>query len=790
MGQSLNTQLFQLTPVATAVAVMFSGAGDANAAPDDATLPEVKVAAPKVKEDSYNVEKASSSKFTAPIIDTPKSITIIPKSVIEDSGSVTLEDALRTVPGITFGSAEGGGSIGDRPFIRGFDSLSSLYVDGVRDVGGQTREIFALETIEVLKGPSGAFDGRGSGGGSINLVTKQPKAENFVGGSVGLGTDQYRRATADANYLLSDDVAIRLNAMVHSADTPGRDDVDVKRWGFAPSITLGMNSPTSATLSYYHVQTDDMPDYGIPYTYTGTAGNANVPGTAAFNRLRNGDKPASVDRDNFYGLKSRDFRKTETDIGTATIKHVFNEDVVLKNTTRYGVSTNDYIVTVPDDTSLNVQNGSVYRSPKFRDSKTQNLANVTDLSFKFDTWQVKHSANLGLELSHEETKNKPDLLIQNGAAFSNTAGNLRNCTPGATGAAALQSNFYCTSLNDPNSSDPSLGSIVSNPVRTTSTATTRSAFFFDSVELSKQWIVNLGLRYDSYSTDSEVPAYQRVVPDTSNPGAGTGLKAIGATVPRVKLENDKGFWNYQAGVVYKLQRNASVYASYGTSSTPSGTNVGSGADPLTSGTATNANLDPERTKSYEIGSKWDVLEGLALTSALFYTEKTNARTALPDGTTALVGNQVVKGFELGAAGRLTDKWQAFGGYTYLHSELTDNGDAIVSGVSNSTNNGNQFPNTPKNSASIWTTYAVLPNLTLGGGAFYVDRQFGNAANSVSIPSYVRLDAMANYRIDKNLNLQLNIQNLTDERYFNAAYSTHFAQVAPGRLAFLTLNFKY
>ncbi len=112
MGQQVNKQLFQLTPVATAIAVMFTGAGSANAAPDDATLPEVKVAAPKVKEDSYNVEKASSSKFTAPIIDTPKSITIIPKSVIEDSGSVTLEDALRTVPGITFGSAEGGGSIG------------------------------------------------------------------------------------------------------------------------------------------------------------------------------------------------------------------------------------------------------------------------------------------------------------------------------------------------------------------------------------------------------------------------------------------------------------------------------------------------------------------------------------------------------------------------------------------------------------------------------------------------------------------------------------------------------
>jgi catecholate siderophore receptor len=616
-----------------------------------------------------------------------------------------------------------------------------MYVDGIRDVGGATREIFAIESIEVLKGPSGAYDGRGSGGGSINLVTKLPKAENFIAGSAGLGTDMYRRGTADANYMLSDEVAIRVNAMAHTADTPGRDDVDVRRWGFAPSITLGLNTPTSATLSYYHLQTDDMPDYGIPYTNTGAA-----------NRLANGDKPADVDKDNFYGLKNRDFRETQADIGTATIKHAFSETTILRNTTRYGVTTNEYIVTVPDDSKGNVQNGFVYRAPKQRDSKTTTIANVTDFSIQAMTGNIKHTINTGIEISREETKNHPDRIVN---------------TPGVTGdncaAGNLTANFYCTSLADPDAGDPWSGSILSGFTKTESTATTKSAYVFDSMELSKAWILNLGLRYDNYSTESD--AFRS---DTN---------------VRTQLENDSDFVNYQAGVVYKVRPDMSLYASYGTSSTPSGTTLGTGSDNIS---AANEDLDPERTKSYEVGAKWDVMQNLALTAAIFRTEKTNARVTQPDGTTALAGNQEVKGFELGIAGNLTDKWQAFGGYTFLDSELVDNGDVAA----NALNDGNRFPNTPKHSASIWTTYALTPSFTIGGGAFYVDKQFGNTANSVSIPSFVRYDAVATYEIDTNLNLQLNVQNLTDERYFNAAYTSHYAQVAPGRLGFLTLNFKY
>ncbi|MEZ0231627.1 MAG: TonB-dependent receptor [Methylophilaceae bacterium] len=714
--------------------------GTVYAADEAATLPEVKVSAPKDKEktDGYKAEKASSSKFTAPLLDTPKSITVITADVIKDTGSVTLEDALRTVPGITFGTAEGGGSIGDRPFIRGFDSQSAMYVDGVRSVGGQSREVFAVDSIEVLKGPSGAYDGRGSAGGSINMVTKQPKAENFIGGSVGLGTDSYRRVTIDGNYVINEDIAIRLAALSHDANTPGRDEVDMNKFGFAPSITFGMSSPTSLNLSYYHLKSDDTPDFGLPFTLAGRS-------------KANPSSPASVDKDNFYGYSSRDFRKTQVDSGTATFKHVFNDDVAFKNVTRYDVSANDYIVTVPDDSVGNVANGTVFRAPKSRNATTKTVSNVSDLSVAFDAFGFKNKANTGIEFSHERTHNRP-------YAFNpNITGAARVCT-----AAMLASN-QCTTLENPDPDDAYTGVVGVSPTLTTTRTITKSAYVFDSIELTKQWIANLGVRYDDYETQSG--SFNRA---TNLAGA--------------SFENKSHFWNYQAGLVYKIQPNASVYTSWGTSSTPSGSTVGNGSDTL----GVNNDLTPERSRSAELGVKWDVLEDLALTVAIFRIEKTNARVTDALGLPVNAGDMQVKGFEVGAAGKITSQWQVFTGYTYLDSEVVDGG-GNAAGLANK---GNRFANTPKDSASIWTTYAVTPKWTVGGGAFYGDKQFGNVANTVEIPSYTRLDAMASYKIDKNLDLRLNVQNLTDERYFSSTYSTHYAVVAPGRLAFLTLNFKY
>ena len=146
---------------------------------------------------SYQVEKASSQKYTAPLVDTPRSVTVVPQQVLKDTAATSLQDALRTVPGITFGAGEGGNPQGDRPFIRGFDAQGDTYLDGVRDTGGQSREIFDIESIEVSKGPNSSFGGRGSAGGSLNLVSKTPQARDFTNGGFTYGSDQKQKSFVD-----------------------------------------------------------------------------------------------------------------------------------------------------------------------------------------------------------------------------------------------------------------------------------------------------------------------------------------------------------------------------------------------------------------------------------------------------------------------------------------------------------------------------------------------------------------------------------------------------------------
>ncbi|MCX7081601.1 MAG: TonB-dependent receptor, partial [Pseudomonas sp.] len=203
------------------------------------------------------------------------------------------------------------------------------------------------------------------------------------------------------------------------------------------------------------------------------------------------------------------------------------------------------------------------------------------------------------------------------------------------------------------------------------------------------------------------------------------------------------------------------------------------------GNLLSSDMEPEETTNYEIGTKWDLLnDRLSLTAAIFRTEKENARVQVDTTSFENVGKTRVDGIELSATGKLTDKWQVFAGYSYLDGKQVDGG------TLDKASDGNQLPNTPKNSASVWTTYAVTQKLTVGGGAFYVDDVFGSVANTTMVDSYVRYDAMASYKVSKNLDLQLNVQNLTDETYYDKAFATHFANQAPGRTALLSTNFHF
>lgn len=674
----------------------------------------------------YNTRKVQSGKFTDDLLNSAKTVTVINQDLIKDMGAQSFTDALRATPGITLGTGEGGNPYGDRPFIRGYDAQSSTFINGMRDVGSQSRETFNIEQIEVLKGPSSVYNGRGAVGGSINIVTKKAQAEDFINADVAIGTDALKRASLDVNHVIADEAAVRVNLMAHDANTPGRDEVSGNRWGIAPSVTFGLTTPTKVTLEYYHFENHDIPDYGIPYDQaTG--------------------RPADVDPNNFYGLLSRDFRDNNDDTASVLISHDFNNDMQFTSTSVYSRNTNYYIVTNPDDTTGNVANGYVWRNTKSRHSVTKTLATQLQLAGEAKLAGFTNRFAIGTEFSNERTSN---------LSYTVDTGNGRN----AGCNAALLANYNCTLLSKPNPHDPWVGSVTLGTDATVTETDTRSVYAFNTIELNESWMINGGVRWDDYSTAAQN--------STSS------------------LSNDDDFLNYQLSVLYKPAVNGSIYAAWGTSSNPPGTSNGDGSDRLGSN---NEDLKPEDTESYELGTKWDFFSGrLSLNGSVFQIEKNNARVATSadrNSPQENVGEQKVKGFEIGFSGDITEHWHGFGGYTYLDASLESNG-------FNAAYDGNRFPNTAKNSISLFTTYDITEQLNVGTGAYYMGQVYGNTANTLSIPSYWRFDVVSSYKMNDFLTLRLNVQNLTDERYYDKAYTAHFANMAPGRLVMLSADMHF
>ncbi|PEQ14349.1 TonB-dependent siderophore receptor [Novosphingobium sp. PC22D] len=678
-------------------------------------------------EDSYRAEQ-TSPKATAPLVDTPRIITVVSEAVIRDSASFTLEDALRTVPGITLGAGEGGTASADIPLIRGIDSTGSVFVDGLRDIGSQTREIFALEQIEVTKGPNSAFGGRGTAGGSINLVSKVARAGVFAEGQVTAGTSDLVRVTADANVQLNDKLAVRIVGMYHDSDVPGRDAVFDDRWGVLPSITWGVGSPISATLSYYHYETDAMPDYGIPLT--------------SRDQLAGGVRePADVDRDNFYGLLARDFQKTKTDSVTFEFNGDLGGGLYLSNTTRYNYNTNAYIVTNPDDSAGNVANGFVWRNIKSRNSWNKGLASNTNLATNFDTGSIEHALSFGFEMAVADSSN---------AGYSVATGN-RSC------ADEDFANYNCTSLDNPDPSDPWNGTIERSTSPSTASAEEYSFYLFDTVTILPQLLLNGGIRWTDFSAKA----------------AGCGRGGC------YDAENSGDFFTWQAGVVFKPSETTSIYASYADSKNPPGTTVGEGSDNLGSA---NETREPQSFENWEVGAKAELMEGnLLLSAAAFRIKRNNIIQTDGDVITDIFDAARLQGFELGVTGQ-AGPVSITAGYTYVDSELRANDNSEIV--------GNVLPQTPKHNFSATVRWQATPQLAVGGGAYGASKRYADAGNSISADGYARFDAFAEYKFTHAISARLNVQNIADERYIVKIRNPHFAVPAAGRQALLTISAMY
>ena len=718
-------------------------------AQQETTLSTVNVEA--AADSGFKAETSTQGKFTAPLLDTPKTVQVINEELIKQTGATSLQDALRSTPGITFGNGEGGNPSGDQPFIRGMDAQSSTFVDGMRDISAGTREVFNVEAVEVIKGADSAYAGRGGAGGSINIATKKAKNENFIAGDVGLGTDNYLRGTLDINRKINETTGFRLNAMGHSADVPGRNGPDNKRWGIAPTVTFGMGTPTEVTLSWQHLQTDNTPDGGVPYLYSNAA-MAKLPGGSTVRPTYGND------RANWYGLNNRDFEKEKSDMFTASVEHKFTDTNKIRNSLRYSKTKQDYVWTQPDDSKGNAINGFVWRRGNARVSDTTTLQNVTEFTGKEQTGSISHTYAFGLELSKE----KSDVLS---TAIQNTA---TTCTSVV--------DPWCTTLSNPSGANAPWNFAWSLPAQATvNKVDTVALYGFDTLKLNEQWLVNGGLRVDHYKLS------------TSGPAGGRAPN----NYPAYDLSRSDTLFNYQLGVVYKPAANGSIYANMGTASRPGGSTLGNGNEDLTTTTDALLSLKPEKTKSIELGTKWDLLDKkLNLTAAIFRNEVTNVRITDATGT-YMGGNKTVNGLELGFTGQILSNLSVFGGYTFMDSEQKNMGIGNIA-------NGQRFTNTPKHSFSMWTSYKPMAKLTLGLGIYAQSSVNASYARSTvdggivtkGASGYARYDAMMAYQIDKNLAFQLNVYNLGNKTYYSGVRSPHYATMAAGRSAVASLKFTY
>lgn len=658
--------------------------------------------------------RPSSPKYTEPLIEVPQTIEVIPRQVMEEQGVTTLSDALRNVPGISLQAGEGGAASntsGDMFNLRGFSANNSLFVDGVRDDGLMSRDVFNLEQIEVFMGPTGSDVGRGNAAGYVNMETKTPHEGDAYAVTYGYGSGDVNRTTVDLNHNLdvgAEDSwlgrsALRVNALWEDGGVSGRDVVTRKNQSVAPSIALGLNTHTRVTAAAQVTRQNNVPDYGIPGSAWSQTQLAPATVIAA----------GRVDSRNFYGSVGYDADKVRQHSYTGRIEHDVNSNMTLRNQTRYNETHRSAVITsIQSPASFVPESQTVTLSRQGNERENTIVSNQTSLAARFGTRDIPHAANAGIEIASEE-QFAPS-LVELGT---------RNAV----------------SIYDPNPFDPVLGYRPTRGLASSRGKTrTIGLYAFDTIEVGERWQLSGGLRWEHYGAQF------------------AATDALGNLTADLNVAD--GLISGKAGVLYKVSDAANVYVSYGSAVTPPGTaNFTLSTQP---NNQNNPNVKPQESKNYEVGGKFGLYDGkLSLSAALFRTDNTNVIFTADAAAIPPVFNQDdaqrVNGFTVGSLGQITSRWQILASFGYLDTRQVSQ---------NPLNNGMRLVLTPKISGSLWTTYALPRGITLGGGARYMDEVFVNAANTIRVPDYSLVDAMVEYDVNSRLSLRVNVNNVTNEIY--------------------------
>jgi catecholate siderophore receptor len=373
------------------------------------------------------------------------------------------------------------------------------------------------------------------------------------------------------------------------------------------------------------------------------------------------------------------------------------------------------------------------RERRERETDNTYLINQTDLVGKFITGIAEHQMSAGLEAARETRhQDRRDLCDSTNVACRTNAFN-----------------------PDPNGSP--VGGTIINFLPIETKAVDYAAYVSDQVKITKYFELLASLRYDYFSTTYSDPNQALVI--------------------NRNLERTDNLFSYRFGAVVHPTEKSSIYAAYGNSYNPS-------AELGTLVSASNAALAPEQTRTIEVGAKADVRDGLiSLAGAVFRIEKTNLRINDPFNNTVQVLDGVarVDGVEVGATGKVTDRWSVFTGYSYLESKILDTRDKSIL--------DRHLQNTPRHNYTLWTTYEVTSKWTVGGGAIYQSLGWANNTNTAYVPEFWKFDAMISYKVDEKSTVQLNVYNLTNELYYAQYFGANVVP-ASGRWASLTYRARW
>ena len=751
-----------ITGLVLALPGMAEAPADATADRNATTLDPVEVNGVS----GYRAEEVASPKFTQSLQDTPQTIQVITSELFNEQGATTLTEALRNSPGVgTFYAGENGNtSTGDTIYMRGFDTSSSIFVDGVRDLGSVSRDLFNIDQVEVTKGPAGSDNGRSAPTGAINLVSKQAHLGNVISGTVAAGNDGQKRTTADWNQALAGSAALRLSAVWQDSDVPGRDYVNNKRWGLAPSLGFGLDTATRYYLNLLYVKQDNVPDGFVPTI--GLPGWSPQAGQEAL-------AGHPVDPENFYGTRA-DHDDITSQMATFRFEHDFSDTVKLTNTARWGKTEQDYLLTAFMSTGANTtlpvgadpNDLSAYTltrgNPTFKDQANTILTDQLNLRVDFATGSVQHNLSTGLEFTREEQQLRGQAAINRSTW---TPANLYNPDIDATGL-----------------------SWAHNGADSEGKTTTSSVYIFDTLKFSESFLVTAGLRLDDYTTD-----YFAVAPCTTTlpvPRGGVtcpGGVANGSIVTTTDTDASDTLFNWKLGAVYKVGDAVSLYANYALSQQPPGGNNFQLS--TVDGNVNNPNLDPQKARTFEVGTKWNLLDdALALNLALFQTEVSNEITGSAAEGFFQDGRKSVQGIEISTVGSITENWSISAGYTHQQTKV-DEGALITADGSNN------LSYTPEEAFTSWTTYRFASGLSLGGGIRYSGETHRGTDGAVGTPaftkSYTVYDAVASYKVNDHLLLRLNAYNLFDKQYVAAINKSGY-RYTPGtpRTFLLSADFRF